>query len=163
MGADPPRLLGVGTPITPHLRSAPLIAICRDAEITAGIICGCMPVLPAFYRHVVQVKSRFSSGRRTKDFRTSQNYRKSKELSPSKSGPSVSNPRSIVAPWEDGDVETRILQGSYLELDDKAVGSDPGFMGTQKGMESKDIADEIHIREIDDRDLESGIPRKAQQ
>lgn len=163
MGADPARLLGVSTPITPHLCSAPLTATYRDAEITAGIICGCMPVLPAFYRHVFQTKSRFSSGRRTKDFRTSQIYRKSKELSPSKSGPSTGNSRSVVAPWEDCDVDCRILQGSYLELDDKAVGPDRGLQGTQKEMDSKDIADEILIREIDDRDLESGIVRKAQQ
>lgn len=163
MGDDPTCLLGASTLITPHLFSAPLTAICRDAEITAGIICGCMPVLPAFYRHIVQVKSRFSSGRRTKDYRTSQNYRKSKELSPSKGGPSMSNSRSIVAPWEDVDVDTRILQGSYLELDDKAVGPDPGLQGAKKEMDSKDIADEVHIREIDDRDLESGILKKSQQ
>ena len=137
--------------------------MCRDAEITAGIICGCMPVLPAFYRHVVQLKSRFGSGRRTKDFRTSQNYHKSKELSPSKSGPSTGNSRSIVAPWEDGDVDTRIIQGSYLELDDKAVGPDSGLRVMQKEMDSKDIADEINVREIDSQDLERGVIRKPQQ
>lgn len=137
--------------------------MCRDAEITAGIICGCMPVLPAFYRHVVQLKSRVGSGRRTKDFRTSQNYHKSKELNPSKSGPSTGNSRSIVAPWEDGDVDDRIIQGSYLELDDKAVGPDPGLRVMQKEIDSKDIADEINVREIDDQDLERGVIRKTQQ
>lgn len=163
MGADPARLLGVSTLIIPYFCSASLIAMCRDAEITAGIICGCMPVLPAFYRHVVQLKSRLSSGHRTKDFRTSQNYHKSKEVSPSNSGPSIGNLRSIVAPWEDGDIDNQILQGSYLELDDKAVGPDPGLRVTQKEMDSKDIADEIHVRGIDDTDLESGIIRKSPQ
>lgn len=163
MGADPARLLGVSLPIIPNFSSTSLTAICRDAEITAGIICGCMPVLPAFYRHVVQFKSRMSSGRRTKDFRTSQNYHKSKEVSPSNSGPSIGNSRSIVAPWEDDDINNQILQGSYLELDDKAVGPDPGLRVSQKEMDSKDIADETHAREIDDRDLESGILNQSQK
>lgn len=161
MGADSARLLGVSIPIIPYFYSASLTAMCRDAEITAGIICGCMPVLPAFYRHVVQLKSRLGSGRRTKDLRTSQNYRKSKEVSPSNSGPSIGNSRSIVAPWEDGDIDDQILQGSYLELDDKAVGPEHGLRGSQKEMDSKDIADEIHVREIDNPDLERGIIKKA--
>lgn len=75
----------------------------------------------------------------------------------------MSNSRSIVAPWEDGNVDPRVLQGSYLELDDKAVGADLGLQRTQKEMDSNDITDDIHIREIDDRDLESGILRKSQQ
>ena len=84
-------------------------------------------------------------------------------MSPSNSGPSIGNSRSIVAPWEDGDIDEQILQGSYLELDDKAVGPERGLRGLQKETDSKDIADEIHVREIDDRDLERGIINKSQQ
>ena len=122
-----------------------------------------MPILPAFYRHVVEVMSRFRSGHRTKDFWTSQNYRKSKELSPCKNGPSMSNSRSLVAPWEDGDVNSQIPEGGYLELDDKAIGPDFGLPRTQEEMDSKDITDQICIREIDNQDLESGFIRKSLQ
>lgn len=163
MGSDPARFLGVGSPITPHLCLPLLTTIRSDAEITAGIICGCVPTVPAFFRHVVQGKARFSSRRRINEYRTSQNYHKSKELSPTNSGPSVTSPRSIVTPWEDTYVNPRILQGSYLELEDKGVGSDSRFVGTRREMESKDIADESHTREVDDRDLESGTPGKVQR
>lgn len=163
MGSDPARFLGVGILITPHLCSPPLTTVRSDAEIAAGIICGCAPTVPAFFRHVVQGKPCFSSRRRVNEYQTSQNYRKSKELSPTNSGPSVTSPRTIVAPWEDTYVNPRILQGSYLELEDKGVVSDSKFIGTLREMESNDIADKCHIREVNDRDLESGLSGKAQR
>jgi large subunit ribosomal protein L36e len=136
------------------------LAFWADAEITAGIICGCMPVLPAFYRHIVpHAKACLGSRSRTKDYRASRTYRKSKELSLSHSGPSVAKPRNrnVVAPWEDAYVDSRILQGSYLELDDKVGEPNPEFGGTRREEMSKDIADESQVREIDDKDLESGL------
>ena len=95
-------------------------------------------------------------------------YRKSKELSPSSSEPPMTtSPRSTVAPWEDAYVDSRALHGSYLELEERALGSHPRFVGApRREMDSKDIADEIQVREIDERerdreDLESGRPRKV--
>lgn len=39
----------------------------RDAEMASGIICGCMPVLPQFFRHFMpKIKSRFSTDNRSK-------------------------------------------------------------------------------------------------
>lgn len=118
-----------------------------------------MPVLPAFYRHIVpRAKAFFGGRRRTTEYRASRSYQRSKELSLSHSGPSVANPRNrnMVAPWEDTYVDPRILQGSYLELDDKSGEPNQGFRRSPGEENSKDIADESQVREVVNKDLESG-------
>lgn len=74
----------------------------RDAEMASGIICGCMPVVPQFFRHFVpKIKSHFSTDNR------------SKTESASRSTPFAANP---VAPWSEHD-EFHNLKENHFSID----------------------------------------------
>ncbi|MCJ1424105.1 hypothetical protein MMC29_001992 [Sticta canariensis] len=78
------------------------LAFWSDAEMASGIICGCMPVMPQFFRHFVpKIKSHFSTDNR------------SKTESASRSTPFAANP---VAPWGEHD-EFHNLKGKHFSID----------------------------------------------
>lgn len=78
-----------------------LIVNYRNAEIASGILCGCLPVLPQFFRHFVpKLVSKIST------FRLGRS-----PLEKYKGASSTGRP----APWEEP-YDPRLLQGPYLEL-----------------------------------------------
>lgn len=75
--------------------------VSRDAEMASGIICGCMPVVPQFFRHFLpKIKSHFSSSNR------------SKAESASRGIPFAATP---VVPWDD-DEESHKLKGKDFDV-----------------------------------------------
>lgn len=120
------------------------LAFWSDAEMASGIICGCMPVVPQFFRHLMpKIKSHFGS------------YRLSKTESASGGIPSAANP---VIPWDEYD-ESHKLKGKDCDIDLQSL--DKTSIAPRDGIK-------IHARELSDgsmthgslvRDLESGLKR----
>lgn len=118
-------------------RLAPLVPadiFSRDAEIASGIICGCMPVVPQFFRHFMpKIKSHFSS------------YHRSKVASDSAGVPSGEN---VVTPWEEFD-DSQKLKGQYVDIDLQSVG--------QTSVTNRDQI-RIHARQVSDCSISQDKP-----
>lgn len=144
MGSHTTCILGVGN-LSIGLRRAGTKSSRSDAEITAGVIIGCLPVMPALFRHFVpKIKTHFSS------------YRRSKNQSVSHSGPSVASANNPVAAWEDPYRDSRGLNNSYLELDDKKH-SPTSNVGREGALvQSIELSTGLPIQDTKNYDLESG-------
>ena len=95
-----------------------------EAEITTGIICSCLPTVPALFRHYVpKISSRLASSSHRPDGRRATIKVNRPSLFSSKGSQSTSH-------YHDPE-DPRLLQGQYLELDE--VTSHKGLDGFSEG------------------------------
>lgn len=114
----------------------------RDAEMASGIICGCMPVMPQFFRHFMpRIRSRFSS------------YRRSKAASDPAGLPSNEN---VVAPWGKFD-DSRKLKSRYLDVDLQSVGQTTDTDREHIQIYTRQVSDDPIIQDKATQDLEKGL------
>lgn len=116
----------------------------RDAEIASGIICGCMPVVPQFFRHLLpKIKSHFGS------------YPLSKTESASRGIPSAANP---VARWDEYD-ESHKLKGKDLDVDLHSLERTASVPQGDIKIHARELSDGSITRGSPVPDLESGLNR----
>ncbi|MCJ1458495.1 hypothetical protein MMC28_008868, partial [Mycoblastus sanguinarius] len=109
------------------------VALWTIAEIASGILCGCLPVLPQFFRHFLpKIASKISTFRQTK----SPSHISKKYGSSAHTGKTAS--------WQDP-YDPRLLQGNYLELGerDKTLGPSTTIHGGKQDSMS-DIQKDWH-------------------
>lgn len=113
---------------------------CRLGEISSGIVCGCMPILPQFFRHFVpKIATAFSSTGRSSGRGKSNKFSASTE----QSGHSrTSKARFPKSPYGDTD--------SYVELDERRHEYNP-IDGSKEGPRA--WSDEVSTT-----DVEKGLP-----
>lgn len=116
---------------------------CRLGEMTGGIVCGCMPMLPQFFRHFVpKIATAFSSSRRSSGRGKSNEFSASTEHSAQTRS---SKPRYPKSPY--GDTE------SYVELDERKHQFKP-IDGLKEGLR-------VWSDEVSSSDEEKALPAVA--